>query len=308
VEPSDLELLQDGLHKARHVLAMNFFVRGPLRRHSDAVVAAYRRWISIAGAQRFRFYATETMSKHAKVNAKTLEMLPTWLTEAGAERKFVSIELKDGDVYNDTPRWLLKVHSEEARAADPSFDRLALVQLAWPPDEGLLDIAQDYFLDVCRTLPVRYAAAGHAMLTSPYFEEDSQTFAWARSMRHPGLDLLVGINDLWAVRRDGVKTVNWLTMIDAALAGERGGSAALTRQVSAPVAVIELPTGLVFRAGATPELGDVNRGDPLDAYRQVHRLLRPFVARAASRAKSFSIRADDGTSTERWYTRFDATD
>lgn len=304
MEPSSLELESEGLHEVRHVLAMNFFIAGPLREKASAFLAAYRRWISVVGEKRFRFYATETMSKHAKVNAKTLEMLPSWLAEAGATREFISIELKDGEAYNDTPRWMFKVHSEEARFADPEFGRLALLQLTVPADEGLHEVIQDYFFDTCHSLPVRYAAAGHALQTSPYFEEESQSFAWAKSIRHHGLDLLVGINDLWAVGRDGVKTVNWLTMIDTELAGELGGTSTLARSVSNPVSVTELPTGLVFRADKLPQLGDVNRGDTLPGYKQVDRLLRPLIERAGSLAKSFDVETDDGTATERWYNRF----
>ena len=101
---------------------------------------------------------------------------------------------------------------------------------------------------------------------------------------------------------DCIKGVNWLTLLAWSFVERLGGKAALRAKLSEAIELHDLPAGLMIQAGPSPGLGDVNAGERLPLYREVHRALTsirsfdhcPFGGRA------FGLNA-----TRRWMSRFD---
>ena len=67
----------------------------------------------------------------------------------------------------------------------------------------------------------------------------------------------------------------WLTMLSTELVDRVGGSDRLRGQLDAGVEVCECARGLTIRAGATPELGHVNRGEGTPLLASVARAIEP---------------------------------
>ena len=99
--------------------------------------------------------------------------------------------------------------------------------------------------------------------------------------------------------KDGVKGVNWLTLVSNELLQRIGAADEIRSKLSPEVSLEAIEDGLLFQAGPHPEVGDVNRGERLPLYGEVARLLKPVRARDV-----WSIYFDKAE-TRRWLDRFD---
>ncbi|MFN0113198.1 MAG: type VI immunity family protein [Paracoccaceae bacterium] len=300
------ELREDGTVVTSHVFGMSFFLSGDVTDYAADLIAVQNGWLDLVGRSRFGWYATETMSKHRKANAKTLALLASWLAPDAPKRDYIAMMLKDGSEYDEPGAAIFRIFAHPAY--DPAKSLPAYLHLAMPAGEAAerLEVLESVFVSVSGRLPVCSAQGGWGIETSPYFQEESHTAAWAFSMRHPGLDVFTGIDDRRAARLDGLRTVNWLTAIGSDLLADVGGSESLRKLLPSEVTMVPLPNGgLVLRAGPAPEIGDVNRRDRIPAYSAVNAALRPLIDRCVPRAMDFDIRNDDeGTATPRWFRRF----
>jgi hypothetical protein len=206
---------------------------------------------------------------------------------------------------------------QERNSASPAT--LRFFATASVPDDGATSLRADAALMV--TLPegrtpedlaalagglvgdlrIRWGVAGFAYGAwelDRYGETRQAIYAHAR--RHPGFD--IGQHATWMRElHDRVRTVSWLTFLGKDLTARV--RAAGDSMVSDELVTVEaLGDNVVFRAGARPAAGDVNRRDFLPAYARVDRRLR-------------SVRAAEGihfyapwsaATTEQWLRRFEA--
>lgn len=292
-----------------HVMGMNIFVPPPLMQKSTTLEQTYSEWLALAGAEKFTFFSTEGMSKHRKVNKKTLAMLSSWL-ESGAPRDYVSMDLITSDTFDSVGETGIFIHSSEM-AFDPEEDELAdarsaILRLTLPVGQISNDAFRDQFLAVLSRFPFVSAAAGHALVTSQYYEADAQTHAWETSLHHPGADIYVDIIDSFTTGLNGLKTVNWLTAINDEMVEQLGGQAQIALALPSEVQLLSISGGIVFQAGPEPLLGETNQGNGLPLYQAVDAVLKPLRDRRADEAKGFVVDGDDdGTATDRWFARFE---
>jgi hypothetical protein len=102
-------------------------------------------------------------------------------------------------------------------------------------------------------------------------------------MRHRGVDIAKPATDCAAVSTDGLKGVNWLTMLGPALAKDVGLDGSSRAGLPRSVSVERLVTGVMIEAGGRPLAGDAAQKGDLAAYKAVFRQLRPLIERFASR-------------------------
>jgi hypothetical protein len=118
-----------------------------------------------------------------------------------------------------------------------------------------------------------------------------------RSPRYPGLDIP---NLSWLSLKLGTRipTVSWLTFLGQPVLGELGGTAGLRSRLHAPdTTVQELDDGrAVVTLGPWPEAGDTAQGHNLPAYRELARVLEPWLYRETHVRVSEDVR--------RWERRF----
>ncbi len=122
-------------------------------------------------------------------------------------------------------------------------------------------------------------------------------------MRHPGVDLPSAANTSFAVA-DGIKRVNWLTLLGTGMAARTGNLAGLARQPG--ITVHETAASVVVQAGDEPLIGDTNRRDICEVYHRVGRALKGIRARnppAFIIAPNESIASDEMTET--WLSSLD---
>lgn len=302
--PEDLDAELDGVRVAAPVFSISLFTHEPLSKLGPAALAPFRRYRELVGDAALRFYMTANMRQHKPVTKRALTMLDTWLRPGAKLGDYVFLDYQDGPDHNHaaTSRFIIAGNEEVdgERCEDATLVRMSL-PMAWGLDEPerMLELTRELW----GQLPWRYGHAGFAFEVSRYFIDQAHEYAYGRSMRHPGLDIPDAANDAIMVGFDHIRGVGWLTMLDDAHVKTLGGIKALRKALGEQAEVIELDRGVLLRAGAVPQFGDVNRKDDLPAYRAVYAALAPLMTDAAA-APSLNIGGDFVSRNQAWLTRF----
>jgi hypothetical protein len=122
-------------------------------------------------------------------------------------------------------------------------------------------------------------------------------------LRYPGISLHHGsIPDWMGTHVDGV---HWLNFLGPPVLQELGGVSALRSRLHAPETTVHAIDGAraVVTLGDWPEAGDLSRGDAIPAYRELGRVLAPWLDKPF---KSPRFRVEGFTQEEaiRWARRF----
>lgn len=151
----------------------------------------------------------------------------------------------------------------------------------WLPTEYLEEHGpervRDLALELARLLPF---CSGHAGLsfngeTSPLTRsEETQALCF----RYPGVDC-TSLARLSRPEGPQVRGAAWLTFLGPPLLGEMGGAEALRTRLTSPDTRVEELDGerVVISLGRAPEAGDTEQGQTLPAYRELARVLEPWL-------------------------------
>ncbi|HYO54938.1 DUF3396 domain-containing protein [Archangium sp.] len=120
------------------------------------------------------------------------------------------------------------------------------------------------------------------------------------SFRYPGLDI-PGARSATSSIGTRVDGVHWLSFLGQPVLGERGGATGLRARLHSPDTTVQELNGerAVVTLGTWPEAGDTERGHTLPAYRELARVLEPWLY--------MDRPIEDGFSDEdmhRWQRRF----
>jgi len=308
LDPAKFELRSDD---GQLLVALGFgltlYGSPPLSGDGKAVLDIYRRFLELCPKDALTFYASENMRQHKPIAKSTLNMLPTWLKPGAPAREMVSLQLKDGEQYQDAPRYNFQVFGMEKKSKMFKVGYASAISLGFPLEESgeFFTQMRDLFVAMCSVFPFRSGMAGLSFECSKYELETSQTHAWGLSMRHPGININRIVNDSMAVHTDAIKGVNWLTALSSEMVAGVGGAAKLRKALSREIEFIEVPHGIILQAGPAPAAGDLNRGDKLPLYRSVFQPLAPLVKVSAERTPSFNLSTDYEERTTQWFLRFE---
>lgn len=103
-------------------------------------------------------------------------------------------------------------------------------------------------------------------------------------------------------RMDRIKGVNWLTILGTPFVQQLGGEQYLRAELGAQIGLKPFSDGVIIQAGPRPLLGDVNKGEHMDAYAQVARVLKPIRAASVGAIDFFEFNQQQ---TTEWLHRFD---
>ena len=271
-----------------------------IRDSVDGVLAFYRRAMASIGSN-VTFYETETMRGARKVKQDTLELLPFWLTDAPKRRELYMLYLESGAQANlPSDQAFVFVALEDEQPA-------GLMRLILPSDFGAA--STDSIIELTRELvDALDFHSGHVGFGLNWNDRgdlayDAQQQMQRIGMRFPGIDIPDLETTLYAIPQ-GIKRVNWLTLLGAGLVDELGGYAHLQAQLGEAIALYRVPNGVIIRAGVAPSVGDVNRKDRLPAYHEVGRVLQPV---RAGDHPAFIMKDEDFDEevTEAWLGHFD---
>ncbi|EPX63056.1 hypothetical protein D187_006466 [Cystobacter fuscus DSM 2262] len=122
-------------------------------------------------------------------------------------------------------------------------------------------------------------------------------------LRHPGLSLNHGSTPDWmGTRVDGV---HWLNFLGPPVLQELGGVSALRSRLHSPETTVQPIDGTraIVTLGDWPEAGDLTQGNSLPAYRELGRVLEPWLDKPF-KAPRFRVEGFTPEEATSWARRF----
>ncbi|WP_233166187.1 DUF3396 domain-containing protein [Archangium sp. Cb G35] len=174
----------------------------------------------------------------------------------------------------------------------------------WLPTESLEEHGpgrvRELALELASTLPI---CSGHAGLS---FHCDTHLVGVDRKLReycfrYPGLDI-PDLSHLSLNLGTRVRGPAWLTFLGQPILGALGGVTELRARLSTPGTTVQELNGdrAVVTLGPWPEAGDTEQGQLLPAYRELARVLEPWLYRKQPARPWLEV----PESTRRWERRF----
>lgn len=187
------------------------------------------------------------------------------------------------------------------RSRTPDDDENSLLSFSWPT-EYLEKHGPEHMralvLELASLLPFSSGHAGLAF-SSPNLYGASMQGIHEESFRYPGLDVAHGTRFLGA-KVDGV---HWLNLLGQPVLGQLGGVLGLRSRLHSPGTTVQELAGerAVVTLGPWPEAGDLSQGDNLPAYRELARVLEPWLYFPEP---GYDFHDSTPEETLRWWRRF----
>ncbi|HEX8539571.1 MAG TPA: type VI immunity family protein, partial [Cystobacter sp.] len=183
----------------------------------------------------------------------------------------------------------------------PQADEVSLVSFSWPTEYMEARGSGKMREEIEQLAALLPYASGHAGLAfySPNVWGPVMKDSHEEALRYPGLDVTHGQRTL-GTRVDGV---HWLNFLGPKVLAQVGGAEVLRSQLHAPTTTVTaLEKGrAVVAMGSEPEAGDVSRGDTLPAWRELARVLDPWLLPFP---EHLSWRDSHPDTARRWWRRF----
>ncbi len=224
------------------------------------------------------------------------------MEESGAE---LSITFQGGEESWQVSPWLVRYHSI-LHPEGAAFETCAMLRVTVPVSVDLAEFRQ-HCIELAPTLPIRWGCAG-LMFSGREFHDYPGTAEamYAVARRYPGYDpgyyFSQGNEDQdlpahLVVWHDHVRTVSWLNFLGPALMARLGKPLVESRRCR----VEPCGEATLVQAGEAPQMGDVNRADFPQAYREADALLG--VLRPQSTVHFLYPWSED--TTAEWLARFE---
>jgi hypothetical protein len=270
--PRLCEYKKNGHVKFRVGLSFAFYMFHPHTEVARGVMRALETYVGAVGPQALTYYADDEGEPQAlneaewdRVRREMLEYpaVAELLFDAGAE----CYRFK----YSGTSWGQSPTIRRKGKVCEASF---------WLPTEFLEARGparvRELALAMAATLPFSSGHAGLSFNGDPWMgtKEAVREFCF----RFPGVDIsgeLVGREQLGT----HIYGVHWLTFLGQPALGALGGVEGLRAQLHSPGTTVQELEGAraVITLGEWPEAGDTERGDTLPAYRELARVLEPWL-------------------------------
>lgn len=273
-----------------------FFVGAPSS-HVEGILDFYDQALSVIKSDIVQ-YVTGTMSKPKRVKADTFDILPLWVTDPKAKKDIMQLRLDNSTGPDSAADHAFQfVYFEHYKAG-----AVRLVLSASFADESarFADLARR----LAKMLKFSFGLGGYSLGWNRVGElaHEAKKDIYVISRRYPGIDIPDIQGDIRAISQ-GIKCVNWLTLLDDAYVERLGGMDRLRKALDQQVVCDRVTNGVVIQAGPRPEMGDVNRRETLPLYHNVGRAVAKV--RAKEHLAFIPDPKDPGQATEKWLARFD---
>jgi hypothetical protein len=280
--------------KLRESVSITFYMK---RSHQDVVrqvlrsLEVYRR---AAGPQSLEWYADPYTGDWDELDDKGWAYIHKEMLEQPAAYPWLSESPSDTTGYE----FLYDGNLLDPHERDPASAVSFFLPTEYLEEHGPGRV-RELSLELAAELPFN---SGHAGLTFHFPETVLGITRPIRdlSFRHPGMDLPGARSATLSIgtRVDGV---HWLNFLGQPVLGELGGATGLRQRLHSPGTTVQELDGerAVVTLGQWPEAGDTERGNTLPEYRELARVLEPWLYMDRSRWDGFS--EED---MRRWERRF----
>jgi hypothetical protein len=289
--PNGYVLVRDGL-------SINFYMRHSHAEVAPGLMRSLEVYLRAVGPQALGWYVDE--------DGYPQELEPTgW--------DFVRREILEGagsrihllDASSSMNRYQFEYFGKDLEALAQEGEPNAVCAASfWLPSEYLEEHGpgrvRELALELAAPLPF---CSGHAGLS---FNCETDLLGVGsevrqRCFRYPGMEI-PAVDELSWDLGTRVRGVHWLNFLGQPVLGELGGAAGLRSRLSTPGTTVQEMEGerVVITLGPQPEAGDTERGLTLPAWRELARVLEPWLY-SRKPIRSLDFPPDD---QRRWERRF----
>lgn len=237
---------------------------------------------------------------------------------ANSEKMMSPRDLFAVDSIDEDMAWEFDYHSGKSEEEAGQFCIHGLGSPRWEEDDLSylsITVSYDWFythreefihlvLDWCKQLAPLHGYAGLSLIESPdvAIRRDHEVLVVGLAKRFPGVELDYPYSHVIYLKQ-GLKGVNWLTIIGEEFLSQQKDSASKMQSVREVARVYDYGKGVVIQAGEQPESGDINRNHFPDAYRKVNKHFRAW--RVHKLGRFHGSTGFDQAASEAWLARFD---
>jgi len=299
-----LDHADDGIRMVSLVFNVTLYSDRSFRYEHESVMRVFEKYFEICPTDKFSYYATTNMRKHRAIGKRTFGTLASWMKPGAPRRADMDLELKDGDVYQDAPKFKFSVAAREEGSVGHEKKNANVISMSFPPDFLGPERAARFVREVCDAFPFQSGIAGYCLECSRYDKHQSEMAAYDLTKRFEAIDICRLPHDSIAVGQDGMKGANWITLLSHDFAKRLGLDGEATELTSRGVRVTESKHGYILTAGEIPILGDTERNEDSTLLAEVFGFIEPLVRISANRSPSFNLLNDYVEKTKNWFTRF----
>ncbi|SEN01710.1 Protein of unknown function [Stigmatella aurantiaca] len=290
-------LAQNGELLIREGLDICFYINRPHQEIAQAVMHSLETYITLTGPQALTWYVDMNGDMQA-LDSKNWDRIQTeLLTGRGAY-----LCLRDG------PGGIGEFQFEyrgkpPTKTSSADWDRPVCVASFWLSTEFLEKHGpaqvRELALAIAQPLPFN---SGHAGLSFNAFLDligvSGEIRRWC--FRYPGLDI-THLDCLSSELGTRIKGVHWLTFLGQPVLDELGGATGLRGLLKSPSTEVQPldSARVVITLGQSPEAGDIDQGNTLPQYRELARMLEPWLYQHRLCFSDFTE-----AETRRWERRF----
>lgn len=265
---SAYQCVDDGIELMRLALGLVIYFSGGLAAHRQGLTAAVdAAWPLVApGVRSFQTTNMKTPRKLKDGKDVLMRML-----EEPPSPVYDYVVVDNRHTIDEAPDCCIELAHAGYRSGGYILCRLPVGERAG--HEKLLDLT----LKIASRWDVGHGYAGYTLALNTIGLKAAlpKWMFYGIGMRHPGVDLPSAGNTSF-VAADGIKRINWLTVLGTGMVARVGSLNGLERQRG--VVVHKTAASVVVQAGEEPLIGDTNRRDTCEVYHRVGRALKSIRA------------------------------
>jgi hypothetical protein len=210
---------------------------------------------------------------------------------------------RGGETADQATGYMIEALGSRPGEGDLSYLRVAF-PLLWFAEHG--GHFYDVLLDFCQRLKPVHGYGGLGILESPNrsIKQRFEPMVYTMAQRFPGLEVdAPTAHAIYLV--NGIKGVNWLTVLGDEWLDKVGGPSALEQKLDSSFIIYRYASGLIIEAGPVPQLGDKEAHNMPAQYVKLSSVLKPIRVRQhrAFQNAGPGVRFDR-TRSEEWLKRF----
>ena len=278
-----------------------YFENGHITEVREQVADCIADYLNLCGNHVNWVKNPKTFKWH-RVDDSTFPAMRNWL-----------LKLEPNDSYE------LNFHGDEDEYAASQFRVTALGAREWQKELSYFKVAlpitwfadhqgnfPTFALNFCRKLkPVSgYAGLGIIDSASGMLLNEYEPVVTRIAQQFPGLEVDYPYFHILHLN-EGIKGVNWLTILGNRWLAELGGITAIKEKLSSEFVFHAFPGGVVIQAGSRPQMGDRTKNCLPELYVQLNAVLKPVRIKLHYAFHHAGEGRFDLNTSEKWLSRFD---
>jgi hypothetical protein len=288
---------KDGCTRIREGLSLTFYLPPKHPEYAEEVLRALELYLRYVGPKALGVYA-DMEGYMQELNAEGWELIHRKLREWRCPQAILEEAHPTGPRY----AFYYKGKDEEYLARMNKPDAMCEV-IFYLPTEYLEEHGpgrvRELAMELAALLPVRSGFCGLS------FNGELDLAGMARKLlpywkRYPGIDIPDALGHSQDIGQR-IRGPHWVNFIGQPVLGELGGASGLRERLRSPETTVEELPGdkAVITLGPWPEAGDLEKGERLPAYRELARVLEPWLYH-----RELPMLDQSKEETRRWERRF----